>query len=129
MSVSVARARTTCATSRWRSRATDDADLEIEDRAHGAAAGVHALGLEAFDRLVSVDQKPIGRTPRSHLATYTEHHLDVIAGADWIIDLGPGAGNKGGTIVATGPPEDVARSKRSRTAPYLAERLQTSSVR
>jgi excinuclease ABC subunit A len=52
-----------------------------------------------------------------------EHHLDVIADADWIIDLGPGAGNEGGTIVATGPPEEVARSERSRTAPYLAERL------
>src|SRR3954465_15070710 len=58
-----------------------------------------------------------------------EHHLDVIAGADWIIDLGPGAGDEGGTIVATGPPEEVARSERSRTAPYLAERLPTSSVR
>jgi excinuclease ABC subunit A len=58
-----------------------------------------------------------------------EHHLDVIAGADWIIDLGPGAGDEGGTIVATGPPEEVARSERSRTAPYLAERLPTSSAR
>ena len=59
-----------------------------------------------------------------------EHHLDVIAGADWIIDLGPGpgAGAVGGTIVATGPPEEVARSERSRTAPYLAERLPTSAV-
>jgi excinuclease ABC subunit A len=58
-----------------------------------------------------------------------EHHLDVIAGADWIIDLGPGAGDKGGTIVATGPPEKIARSERSRTAPYLAERLSTSPAR
>ena len=58
-----------------------------------------------------------------------EHHLDVIADADWIIDLGPGAGDQGGKIVATGPPEEVARSERSRTAPYLAERLPTSSVR
>ena len=57
-----------------------------------------------------------------------EHDLDVIAGADWIIDLGPGAGDEGGTIVATGPPEEVARSERSRTAPYLAERLPTSSA-
>ena len=58
-----------------------------------------------------------------------EQHLDVIAAADWIIDLRPGAGDKGGTIVATGPPEEVARSERSRTAPYLAEPLQTSSAR
>ncbi|MGN6799261.1 MAG: ABC transporter, partial [Gaiellaceae bacterium] len=290
----------------------DDAELEIDDREQGVAAGVQALGLEAFDRLVSVDQKPIGRTPRSNLATYTgmfdavrklyastdeaqrrgyapgrfsfnvpggrcetcngegfvavellflpgtyapcptchgsryepdtleirvrgksiadvlamtvdeaalfladvpaavrsletlrqvglgylrlgqpatelsggeaqriklatelqrgrrghalylldepttglhpsgvelllhqlhrlvdagntvvvvEHDLDVIAAADWIIDLGPGAGDQGGTIVATGPPERVARSARSRTAPYLAERLPTSTAR
>ena len=38
------------------------------------------------------------------------------------------AGDAGGTIVATGPPEEVARSERSRTAPYLAERLPTSSL-
>ena len=287
-----------------------DEEVDEEDAAEGAASGVHALGLEALDRLVSVDQKPIGRTPRSNLATYTgmfdsvrkmfastdeaqrrgytpsrfsfnmpagqcptcrgegfvavemnflpgtyalcptchgaryepetleirvrgksiadvlrmtvdeavgfladlppamrsletlrevglgylrlgqaapdlsggeaqriklatelqrvrrghalylldepttglhpsdvellmrqlhrlvdtgntvvvvEHHLDVIAGADWVIDLGPGAGDQGGTIVATGTPEEVARSRRSRTAPYLAERLPTSS--
>ena len=58
-----------------------------------------------------------------------EHHLDVIAGADWIVDLGPGAGNEGGTIVSTGPPEEVARSEHSRTAPYLAERLPAASAR
>jgi hypothetical protein len=61
--------------------------------------------------------------------TVVEHHLDVVAGSDWIIDLGPGAGDQGGRIVATGPPEEVARSERSRTAPYLAERLPTASVR
>ena len=290
--------------------AEDDAELDVEHAAEGAASGVHARGLEALDRLVSVDQKPIGRTPRSNLATYTgmfdavrkvfastdealrrgyapgrfsfnvpggrcetcggegfvavemnflpgtyalcptchgaryepetleirvrgksiadvlgmtvddafgfladvqaamrsletlrevglgylrlgqpatelsggeaqriklatelqrgrrghalylldepttglhpsdvelllrqlhrlvdtgntvvvvEHHLDLIAGADWVIDLGPGAGDQGGTIVATGTPEEIAQSSRSRTAPYLAERLPTSS--
>ena len=53
-----------------------------------------------------------------------EHNLDVIAEADWIIDLGPGAGDAGGRIVARGRPEKVARSKRlSKTAPFLAEAL------
>ncbi len=52
-----------------------------------------------------------------------EHNLDVIKTADWIIDLGPEGGDGGGRIVAEGPPEEVARSKQSATAPYLAEAL------
>ena len=57
-----------------RPRAGRDGRRRTRDRGprgKGPRAGVHALGLEAFDRLVSVDQKPIGRTPRSNLATYT----------------------------------------------------------
>jgi len=48
-----------------------------------------------------------------------EHNLDVIKCADWVIDLGPEAGEKGGRIVASGTPERVARSRRSHTARYL----------
>jgi len=48
-----------------------------------------------------------------------EHQLDVIKNADWIIDLGPGAGVKGGQIVAEGVPEDVALNKASLTGKYL----------
>jgi excinuclease ABC subunit A len=47
----------------------------------------------------------------------------VVAGADWVIDLGPGAGDAGGRVVAAGPPEHVAASAQSRTAPYLKARL------
>lgn len=52
-----------------------------------------------------------------------EHDLDAIATADWVIDLGPGGGDAGGRVVATGTPVDVARSEDSVTAPYLAGRL------
>ena len=52
-----------------------------------------------------------------------EHDLDVIADADWVVDLGPGGGDAGGRVVATGPPRQVARAKGSRTAPYLATHL------
>jgi excinuclease ABC subunit A len=52
-----------------------------------------------------------------------EHNLDLIAEADWIIDLGPGGGGAGGRIVAQGPPESVARLRRSRTGKYLRGRL------
>jgi excinuclease ABC subunit A len=48
-----------------------------------------------------------------------EHELRVVASADWVIDIGPGAGEEGGRIVATGPPREVAAAKDSRTAPYL----------
>ncbi len=52
-----------------------------------------------------------------------EHDMRVVAGSDWVIDVGPGAGEDGGTIVAQGTPEVVARARRSRTAPFLAEFL------
>jgi excinuclease ABC subunit A len=52
-----------------------------------------------------------------------EHDLDVVASADWVIDLGPGGGDAGGHVVASGPPAKVAKAKRSATAPYLARRL------
>lgn len=48
-----------------------------------------------------------------------EHNLDMIKTADWLIDLGPEGGDKGGEIVATGTPEDVAKVKRSYTGQYL----------
>ena len=49
-----------------------------------------------------------------------EHDMRVIAGSDWVIDMGPGAGEEGGRVVAEGPPRDVARVRKSRTAKYLA---------
>jgi excinuclease ABC subunit A len=52
-----------------------------------------------------------------------EHNLDVIKTADWIVDLGPEGGVKGGEIVATGTPEDVVKEPRSFTGKYLAPLL------
>jgi len=52
-----------------------------------------------------------------------EHHLDVIKNADHVIDLGPGAGDRGGYIVATGTPEEIARVKSSATGQYLSRVL------
>jgi excinuclease ABC subunit A len=51
-----------------------------------------------------------------------EHDMRVVAGSDWVIDIGPGAGEEGGRIVVAGPPADVARAT-GRTAPYLARFL------
>jgi excinuclease ABC subunit A len=55
-----------------------------------------------------------------------EHNLDVIKSADWIIDLGPEGGSGGGTIVAVGTPEDVARNRESHTGRFLAPVLERS---
>ncbi|MDA7997343.1 MAG: hypothetical protein MPI93_04960, partial [Nitrosopumilus sp.] len=48
-----------------------------------------------------------------------EHNMDVIRNADWIIDLGPGGGEDGGSVVAAGTPEQVAASPDSLTGRYL----------
>ena len=52
-----------------------------------------------------------------------EHNLDVIKTADWIVDLGPEGGDRGGEVIATGTPEQVARSERSYTGQYLKKML------
>ena len=52
-----------------------------------------------------------------------EHDMRVVAGSDWVIDIGPGAGEEGGSVVAEGPPAKVAKVRASRTAPYLAPYL------
>ncbi|MDV3468278.1 excinuclease ABC subunit UvrA [Stenotrophomonas sp. C3(2023)] len=56
-----------------------------------------------------------------------EHDMRAVAQADWVIDVGPGAGGAGGTIVASGTPQQVAAAKDSRTAPYLARELSRSA--
>jgi excinuclease ABC subunit A len=53
-----------------------------------------------------------------------EHDMRVVAGSDWVMDIGPGAGEEGGRVVTAGPPLTVARSSGSRTAPYLARYLE-----
>jgi excinuclease ABC subunit A len=64
---------------------------------------------------------------RGNTVVVIEHHLEVIATADWVIDLGPEGGDGGGRIVAMGPPEAVARRAGSRTGAYLANRLAVES--
>jgi excinuclease ABC subunit A len=52
-----------------------------------------------------------------------EHDMRVVAASDWVMDVGPGAGDEGGHVVAAGTPEEVANAAASRTAPYLAPLL------
>ncbi len=57
-----------------------------------------------------------------------EHNLDVIKTADWVIDMGPEGGDGGGTVVAEGTPEDVAKVKASHTGRYLGKVLKGESL-
>jgi excinuclease ABC subunit A len=61
---------------------------------------------------------------RENTIVVIEHNLDVIKTADWIVDLGPEGGDKGGKIIATGTPEEVAETKGSYTGKYLKSILQ-----
>ncbi|QXH75366.1 excinuclease ABC subunit UvrA [Pseudomonas atacamensis] len=69
--------------------------------------------LEQLDTLVTA----------GHTVIVVEHEMRVVAQSDWVIDIGPGAGDQGGRIVAAGTPQKVAASKKSKTAPFLARAL------
>ncbi|WP_242167381.1 MULTISPECIES: excinuclease ABC subunit UvrA [unclassified Pseudomonas] len=58
-----------------------------------------------------------------HTVVVVEHEMRVVAQSDWVIDIGPGAGDLGGKVVASGTPQKVAKSKGSRTAPFLSREL------
>lgn len=73
---------------------------------------IHLL-LAAFDRLIAM----------GHTLVIVEHNLDIIKCADHVIDLGPEGGDAGGSVIATGTPEQIAGCPRSITGRYLAEKL------
>ena len=70
--------------------------------------------LEAFDALIQ----------RGHTVLIIEHNMDVIKCADYIIDLGPDGGDKGGYLVATGTPEEIIKHKDSYTGQFLKDKLE-----
>ena len=70
--------------------------------------------LEAFDALIS----------RGHTIVIIEHNMDVIKCADYVIDLGPEGGDKGGNLVIAGTPEEVAQCAASYTGQYLKEKME-----
>jgi excinuclease ABC subunit A len=61
-----------------------------------------------------------GLVESGNTVVVVEHDMTVAAASDWVIDIGPGAGDEGGRIVASGSPTQVARQTQSRTAKYLA---------
>jgi len=79
----------------------------------GSGEGVGLIPLEVLHRLVD----------QGNSVVVIEHNLDVIKTADWIIDLGPEGGVRGGEILAAGVPEDVVNVARSYTGQYLGPLL------
>lgn len=79
--------------------------------------GLHPLDA---DRLVAQLNRLVDA---GNTVIVVEHTMRVVAGCDWVIDVGPGAGDEGGQLVCAGTPGQVARCKTSRTAPYLARQL------
>ena len=68
------------------------------------------------DKLLDVMQRLVDK---GNSIITIEHNLDVIRCADWIIDLGPEGGERGGEVIAEGTPEEVAQNPRSHTGRYL----------
>jgi excinuclease ABC subunit A len=83
------------------------------------------LSFEDVAALLRVLQKLVDN---GNSVVVIEHHLDVMKNADHIIDLGPGAGDKGGYVVATGTPEEVAEIETSATGEYLRQALSDKKV-
>jgi excinuclease ABC subunit A len=76
--------------------------------------GLHPADVERLAR-------QLGRLVEAgHTVITVEHDMQLVVGSDWVIDIGPGAGDEGGRIAAQGRPREVARAQGSRTAPYLA---------
>jgi excinuclease ABC subunit A len=79
--------------------------------------GLHPADVETLMRELA------GLVDLGNTVIVVEHDMQIVAAADWVIDVGPGAGDAGGAVVATGTPRAVAKSRASRTARYLSEYL------
>ncbi|HEX2883020.1 MAG TPA: excinuclease ABC subunit UvrA [Candidatus Limnocylindria bacterium] len=92
-----------------------DAEVYVLDE---PTSGLH---MNDVDNLIGLLERLVeaGRT-----VVVIEHNLDVVARADWVIDLGPGAGHDGGRVVFSGPPAELLRAEGSVTGEYLRRRLE-----
>ena len=79
--------------------------------------GLHPLDVEVLLKVMQ------GLVDHGATVVVIEHDVDVIANADWVIDMGPGGGEAGGRIVCAGTPEEIAACEGSATGRYLARAL------
>jgi excinuclease ABC subunit A len=100
--------RAATATGRTRTPRSNPATDHLLDE---PTTGLHAVDIELLMR-------QLHRLVESgNTVVVVEHDMGVVAGADWVVDLGPGAGEECGRVVAVGPPDEVAHAEGSRTAP------------
>ncbi|ROR74465.1 excinuclease ABC subunit UvrA [Bogoriella caseilytica] len=104
---------------------------ELQKRSNGRSVYVldeptTGLHFEDINKLLMVLQ---GLADKGNTVIVIEHNLDVIKSADWVIDMGPEGGSGGGTVVATGTPEQVAKVSESHTGAFLAEVLASDQAR
>jgi len=99
----------------WKSDAQAPALFVLDE----PTSGLHAVDVQQL--LVALQ----GLVDAGNSMIVIEHHLDVIAAADWILDLGPGAGPSGGTLVAAGPPKEIAAHPESLTGQALRKEFGT----
>jgi excinuclease ABC subunit A len=98
-------------------------ELQRQQRGHSLyildepTTGLHPSDVEKL--MAQLD----GLVESGNTVILVEHEMRVVAQSDWVIDIGPGAGEEGGHMVASGPPSEVANNRESRTAPYLAPLL------
>ncbi|HSR43031.1 MAG TPA: ATP-binding cassette domain-containing protein, partial [Longimicrobiales bacterium] len=85
----------------------------LDEPTVGLGLGEIATLIRVLDQLVAA----------GHTVLVVEHDLEVVRNADWVVDMGPGAADRGGRIVAAGPPEEVARVEASRTGEHLRRHL------
>jgi excinuclease ABC subunit A len=103
---------------------------ELQKRSNGRSIYVldeptTGLHFEDIRKLLLVLQ---GLVDKGNSVVVIEHNLDVIKSADWVIDMGPEGGFRGGTVVAEGPPEFIAGVPESHTGRYLAKILDPDAV-
>ena len=113
-------ARSPGAKSRKRAEAADTPAASVKPTLFLFDEPTTGLHFEDVRMLLAVFQRLVDA---GHSVLVIEHNLDVIRCSDWIIDLGPEGGDKGGQIVVTGTPEEVAAHPTSHTARYLKQVL------
>ena len=101
-------------------------DLLGRSRRDDLTAAVATFRSEIDHPICCLDHVEVVLDHDDRVAVVIEHNLDVIKTADWVVDLGPEGGDRGGQIIATGTPEQIAKVPTSHTGRFLSRILETT---